>query len=241
MDYNNEMPHGKTDDLGMPEQLDRQPKARRFSLWKLLLFIFIIIYFIFTAYRVPLLIKLGEYLIVEHTAEKADVIVCLAGGSQNIDRALATVDAYKKGLAPYIIRAKEIEPDGLDHLRKKVKNYPTSFDLFKQVTGGFGIPEKAILSTDEGASSTMDEALKVRRIVLNKGFKSLVIVTSLTHSRRAWLTFKKVFKDDNVKILSLPSHYQKFDPKNWWTKRKYIKELIIEYQKLIYYRITYLM
>ena len=105
---------------------------------------------------------------------------------------------------------------------------------------GFKIPEKVILSPDERVDSTIDEAKLIRKLVLDKGFKSVIVITSLTHSRRAWLTFKKVFKDDDVEIISLPSHYQLFNPKDWWKKRKYAREVIIEYQKLIYYKIAYL-
>ncbi|MBW1802980.1 MAG: YdcF family protein [Deltaproteobacteria bacterium] len=79
----------------------------------------------------------------------------------------------------------------------------------------------------------------MHKVMIEREFKSVIIVTSPTHSRRAWLTFKKVFEDDEIMITSLPSRYQAFDPKNWWTKRKYSKEVVFEYQKLIYYKLAY--
>jgi len=237
MDYKDEDSQEKTDELGLPETLDKKRRGPKFSILKWLFFLVFIIYFVLSSYRVPLLIKLGNYLIVEHEAKKADVIVCLGGKS--VENTLAAIDAYKKGLAPYIFRGKELKPDGLDYLKETVKSYPTNFDLFALVTKGFGIPEKVILSSEDRVGSTIGEARLVRRFVLDRGFKSLIVITSLTHSRRAWLTFKKVFKDYDIRIISLPSHYQLFDPKDWWTKRKYTKELIIEYQKLIYYKLAY--
>ena len=237
MDYKDEDSQEKTDELGLPETLDRKTRVIKFSILKWLIFLFFILYFVLSSYRGPLLIKLGEYLIVEHKAQKADLVVCLGG--KGVENALAAIDAYKKGLAPYIFRAKEIEPDGLDYLKETVKSYPTNFDLFTLIIRGFGIPEKAILSSEDRVGSTIGEARLVRKFMLDKGFKSVIVITSLTHSRRAWLTFKKVFKDYDIKIISLPSHYQLFSPKDWWTKRKYAKELIIEYQKLIYYKLAY--
>ncbi len=241
MDYkrDEDLPE-QTDEVGLPEALDKEveKKRPRFPVWKWVFFTLFILYFVLTSYRVPLLITLGEYLIVEHETQKADLIVCLGG--KNVENALAVVDAYKKGLAPYIFRAKELKPDSLDYLKRRVKNYPTNFDLFTRIIEGFEIPEEAILSSEERVGSTIDEARLVRKFVLDRGFKSLILITSLTHSRRAWLTFKEVFKDDDIRIISLPSHYQLFNPKDWWTKRKYTKELIIEYQKLIYYTIAYL-
>ena len=238
MDYNNVAEQEKTDEYGIPEKLDKKKKAKRFPASKVLLFIFIALYLVITFYRIPLLVALGKYLIVEHEPAKAEVIVCLAG--QNIERALAVVDAYRKGLAPSLFIAKEAKPDGFDYLKRNVGGYPDSLDLFKEIIKGFNIPEDMIFSPEERVDNTLDEVRLVRKFMLERGFTSLIVITSLTHSRRAWLTFKKVFKDDDITIISLPSHYQIFNPKDWWTKRKNIKDLLIEYQKLIYYKIAYL-
>lgn len=238
MDYNKAAVQEKTNELGIPEKLDKKKKVTKFAFYKVLLFIFIALYFVVTLYRIPLLTALGRYLIVEHEAEKADVIVCLAG--KNVERSLAVVDAYRKGLAPYIFMAKKSKPDGFEYLTKKVRTYPADFDLFTSIMEGFQIPEKVILSPVDRVDNTLDEARLVHKFVLERGFKSLILITSLTHSRRAWLTFTKVFKDDGIKIISLPSHYQLFNPKDWWKKRKCIKDLVLEYQKVIYYKIAYL-
>jgi uncharacterized SAM-binding protein YcdF (DUF218 family) len=245
MDYQDEGVEGaggvpqQTDELGLPGSIDKKKEKRRsrFSIWKWIFFIIFILYFVLTSYRVPLLMKLGEYLIVEHKPQKADLIVCLGG--PGVGNSLAAIDAYKKGLAPYIFRAKELEPDGLEYLRKRVEDYPTNFDLFTVAVRGFGIPGDVILSPAERVGSTIEEARLVRNFVLDRRFKSIIVVTSLMHSRRAYLTFKKIFEDDDIKIISLPSHYQLFNPKDWWKKRNYTKELIIEYQKLIYYKFKY--
>ena len=238
MDYQNEGAQEQTDELGLPEPLDKKKEKRpRFSVWKWVFFIIFVLYIVLTSYRVPLLIRLGKYLIVEHKARKADLIVCLGGGG--VENALAAIDAYNKGLAPYIFRAKELEADGIDYLKQRVEGYPTDFDLFRLIVQGFGIPEEAILSSEDRVGSTIDEARLVRKFVRDRGVKSLILISTLTHSRRAWLSFKDVFEDDDVEIISLPSHYQLFDPKEWWTKRKYAKEVILEYQKLIYYTVAY--
>lgn len=238
MDYNKAAVQEKTNELGIPEKLDKKKKVTKFAFYKVIIFIFIALYFVVTLYRIPLLTALGRYLIVEHEPEKADVIVCLAG--KNVERSLAVVDAYRKGLAPYIFMAKKSKPDGFEYLTKKVRTYPADFDLFTSIMEGFQIPEKVILSPVDRVDNTLDEARLVHKFVLERGFKSLILITSLTHSRRAWLTFTKVFKDDGIKIISLPSHYQLFNPKDWWKKRKCIKDLVLEYQKVIYYKIAYL-
>ena len=67
----------QTDELGLPEAMDKKKEKRRprFSLLKWLFLIVFILYFVITAYRIPLLVQLGEYLIVEHEPQKADLIV----------------------------------------------------------------------------------------------------------------------------------------------------------------------
>lgn len=237
MDYKDKGVPDKTDELGLPEALDKKARRPRLSLWKWLIFAFFILYFVVTAYRLPLLIKLGEYLVVEHEGKGADLIVCIAGN--NLERAPGAAAVYEKGLAPYIFRAKELTPDGFDYVKKKIGDYPAEFDLFTQIIRGFGIAPEVILSPDDRVGSTIEEARLVRDQALAKGFKSLILVTSPIQSRRTWLTFKKVFKKDNITILSLPSHYQAFNPKDWWKNREYAKEVIFEYQKLIYYKLAY--
>jgi len=229
----------QTDELGLPEAIEKKKERRksRFSIWKWSFLILFILYFIITAYRIPLLVQLGEYLIVEHEPQKADLIVCLGG--PGVANALAAVDAFQKGLAPHLFKAKEVEPDGIEYLKAKIEDYPTESDLFTMITEGFGIPREVIISPEQRVGSTLEEANLLRTVALDKGYRSLILVTSLTHSRRAYLTFRRVFKDSKVNLISLPSHYQQFSPKDWWKKRSFTKELIIEYQKLIYYKFKY--
>ena len=183
-----------------------------------------------------MLVKLGNYLIVEHEPQAAELIVCVTG--RDVERSLAVVDIYNKGLAPSIFRAKKISPDGFASLKKRLKDYPSDYDLFQSILEGYGIPKKAIISSDKRINNILEEAEEVHKLVLKRGFKSIIVVTSLVNSRRTWGTFKKVFKNDDVTIISLPSHYQLFNPEDWWKNPRWVKELIFEYQNLIYSKIT---
>lgn len=213
-------------------------KPGRAGLLKWLFFLLAIIYILFSYYHAPILTRLGRYLIVEHLPQKSDIIICLAGG--NVDRGLAVADAYKQGLALRIFMAREEPPDGYELLKERGINYPESVDLMIMLLEGLGIPRSAFLSSDRTVKSTYEEAKLVREIVKNGGYTSLIVITSPIHSRRAWFTFRKVFEEKDVRILMLPSSYSDFKPEGWWKKRRYLKEVIIEYEKLIYYMIKYL-
>ena len=40
----------------------------------------------------------------------------------------------------------------------------------------------------------------------------------------------------DFRITVVPTPYSKFRAEDWWKKRRYVREVIIEYQKLIYYK-----
>jgi uncharacterized SAM-binding protein YcdF (DUF218 family) len=210
----------------------------RVGLLKWLFFLLALLYVLFSYYHTPILAHLGRYLIVEHPPQKSDLIVCLAGG--NVERGLAVADAYQRGLAPRIFMAREVPPDGYELLKERGVDYPESVDLMIKLLEGQGIPRSAFLTSDRPTKSTFEEAELVRELVMNSDYNSLIIITTPYHCRRAWLTFRKVFEESDVRMLMLPSPYSDFKPAGWWKKRRYQKEIFIEYQKLIYYTLKYL-
>jgi len=217
-----------------------EPERRRggtISRLKWIFFVFVVVYSLLSYFYAPILTCLGEYLIVKHSPQESDLIVCLAGG--NVDRGLATADAFQKGLAPHIFMAREESADGYDLLRERGIDYPEDVDLMMMLLEQQGISRSVFLTSDRTVDSTIDEAEYIRDLVMEKGYKSLILITSPTHSRRAWRTFKKVFEENEVQVFSLPSSYSKFNPEDWWEQRKYVREVIIEYQKLIYYTFKY--
>ncbi|MFH1487619.1 MAG: YdcF family protein [Pseudomonadota bacterium] len=222
---------------GMNPMEPGEKKSDRRVYIKWLFLAFAIIYFLLSQYHAPLLTFLGRGLVLEHPPQKADLIVCLAGG--NVERGLAAADAYKGGLAPKIFVSREELPDGYELLKERGIHYPETIDLLIGIFQEMGVPGSAIFRSEVPVKSTFEEAKTVREFVKKGGVKSMILVTSPTHSRRAWLTFKKVFKDTDVRILMRPSAYSKFSPEDWWKKRRYVKSVIIEYQKLIYYKLKY--
>jgi len=64
-------------------------------------------------------------------------------------------------------------------------------------------------------------------------------VTSKWHSRRDYLTFKSVIKDDGIKVWIYPSKYDTFDPNAWWKKETDAELVFYEYVRLIYYIVTF--
>ena len=79
------------------------------------------------------------------------------------------------------------------------------------------------------------EAALVAGVVKENNFRSVMLITSPTHSRRAWLVFKKAMEKEEVRILVVPSSYSRFKAEAWWKNSGSAKEVILEYEKLVYY------
>ncbi len=213
-------------------------KLTKGVLFRWLIFLVFLVYVLLSHYRVAFLIGLGRYLMIDHPPQQSDLIVCLGGN--NIERGLETADIYHLGFAPLIFVAREEPKDGYIQLKQQGIYYPGTADLLTMLLEQLGVPASAILSQDIYVDNTWEEAEVVRDVAKAAGYGSLIIVTSPIHARRAWLTYKKVFEDMDVQIRMHYSRYSGFRPEDWWKHKRYLRDVIIEYQKLIFYRVKYL-
>lgn len=208
-------------------------KMIRLSLVRWIVLGFILIYMLLTYFHAPILTGLGKYLVVSHSPEKSDLIVCLPGAT--VERGLATAELYGKGFATRIFLPRERPPDGTRVLMERGVNYPEKKDLLTTLLKELGVPGDAMFISDQFVASLFEEAEMVRKVVDDEGYRSIIVVTSPIHSRRTWLTFKKVFKgNENLPILVIPTPYSSFNPEDWWKKGPYLNEVIGEYGNLIF-------
>ena len=67
-------------------------------------------------------------------------------------------------------------------------------------------------------------------------YQSIILVTSRWHSKRAYLTFKYLFRHDpEFSIVVCPSGYSTFDAANWWKNENDIELVFREYVRIIVY------
>jgi uncharacterized SAM-binding protein YcdF (DUF218 family) len=210
-------------------------KPGRASWIKWLIILIFIGYLLASYLHVPILTAAGRYLVLSQPPQKSDLIVCLAG--ENVERGLAAADALNQALAPLIFVAREELPDGYGILWQRGVPYPETIDLMSMLLEGLGVPKSAIIRGERPAGSTWEEAEIVRELIRRKNYRSILLVTSPTHSRRAYMTFKKVIGEKECRLIVIPSKYSSFKPENWWQNRRYAKEVVLEYQKLIYYAV----
>ena len=87
---------------------------------------------------------------------------------------------------------------------------------------------------DSKSTSTLENAVEIRRIVERLGAKSLMLVTSRYHMRRAERVLRKQFAKEpavNVKIYEHSVESPNFHPETWWTSATGWEIVLSEYLK----------
>jgi len=205
---------------------------------RILILIFVTCFAALSLTYESILTKIGHFLVYEQDPQKVDVIVVLNG--RDIERALAAVDLYNEGYADLIVLARGPKQPGCDEFWKKVGDEWDSTIFFQRAIQAMGIPDHAFRLIGDGVTSTYDEAKTTKNFLAQNGYRTILLVTSKWHSRRAFLTFKSVLKDHpEVQIVVHPSKYDPFNPDVWWKNEPHAESVFREYARLIYYSITY--
>jgi len=98
--------------------------------------------------------------------------------------------------------------------------------------------DRAVLCP-HNADSTLEEARALRPCLEERGWRSVIVVTSNFHTRRARHIWRQVFKDapQPVRIFVYGVDDGEFEPRGWWRSRRYAKTFLFESVKLVW---TYL-
>jgi len=173
---------------------------------------------------------IAKFLIVRDEISHADVIVILGGGAA--DRVWQGVDLYQSGYGKWILAT------GMKHeMPGLVVTWP---ELARREAISQGVPEDAFIVEDR-PTSTYEDAIYVKEDMLNRGFKSAIIVSSPHHTRRARMIFRKVFKDHkDISLQFSPVEDGKFQVEKWWTRENELIGVVNEYCKLVFYFFKYI-
>jgi uncharacterized SAM-binding protein YcdF (DUF218 family) len=160
--------------------------------------------------------NMGNLLIVNQEPQKADAIIILGGGS---DRVAYGVKLYQSGYASKLLLS-----GGNANSNRNMKQQALSL----------GVPDASILQEDL-SRTTFENAKYSLKIVQAQGYKSVIVVTSPYHTRRASIIFTQFFK--GIDVIMCPVPYDPAITGNWW-KDSYSSVFVIsEYLKLIWHDI----
>jgi uncharacterized SAM-binding protein YcdF (DUF218 family) len=180
-----------------------------------LLFLALLILGIYLA-RHPLLRLAGEELIVEDPLEKSDAIIVLSDDNFYADRATRAAELFRQGLAPIVVAS------GI-----RLRPYAGISELMTHDLIERGVPRDRILTFPQDADSTKEEAEALRKLLLERNWKSAIIVTSNYHTRRARYIIGKTFSK-SVEIRMAGARDADYDPAHWWERRRSVKRFVHE-------------
>ena len=147
--------------------------------------------------------KCGETPSNSAGCEKFDAIVAVSGGN-TLTRTTEAVRLYKNGWADYII----FSGAAFD------KNSPSNAAVMREEARQRGVPETAII-TEETSRTTHQNAQNTAEILNKYDIKTLLVVTSPYHQRRAGLEFQTI-TGSSVKIANHPASNDSDWPWYWW-------------------------
>ena len=134
----------------------------------------------------PVMWYLAKPLKINQPPKKADAIVVFAGGVGESgkpgqgyeERVKHAVELFKQGYAEYLIFS-----SGYIYTLKEP-------EVMKAVATSMGVPEQAII-LEEKAKNTLENVLYTSDILEKRQWKSILLISSPYHMRRAFMVWKK--------------------------------------------------
>jgi len=107
-----------------------------------------------------------------------------------------------------------------------------SAESLRRVALDLGVPPEAI-RMEQVSRSTHESMLAVRPILEQEGIRTLAVVTSPYHQRRAAWAARRTL--GGIEIVSRPADPASWRPAGWWKTRSNQRIVLGEYLKLSYY------
>lgn len=183
---------------------------------------------------------LATNLIIEKPLEKADVIFVLGGSSVYFERTRKAAELYKKGVSEKIYLT---DDGGRGGWSQKENRNPTFAELAKNELVKNGVPAEKIEILQPQVTGTIYEARILADTAKSKNVKTVLLVTSAYHTRRAFWICDKILRENNTEIsLGIVSPDTGIDtpkPQIWWLSPNGWNFVAGEYVKSLAYWVYY--
>lgn len=187
----------------------------------------------------PLLAWAAARLLVVHTpVSKADAIVVMSGSATFRERARHAAALYNEGRAPRIVLTNDyLKSSWSPEEQRNPYYYERSRDELRRA----GVPDEKIAVIMVPITGTYDEAVLLKEYSEANQLSSLLVVTSAYHSRRAFWTFRRVFRGTGKSIGIDPAGPGLETPSasTWWLHRLGWQMVPNEYVKMFVYWLRY--
>ena len=173
-------------------------------------------------------------LIVNAPLERADAIVVLSGSSTLVERAQHAARLYSQNRTQRILLTTDNQQGSWSSAEQR---NPYFYEFAVKELIRLGVPSQNIEVVRPSVTSTWDEAQLISDYSKTHNLRSVLIVTSSYHSRRALWTYRTLFQGTNTEVGldPAPTGIQTPRPAIWWMYPRGWKLVFVEYLKLIYY------
>lgn len=144
----------------------------------------------------------------------ADGIVVLTGGSSRVSDA---VDLLASGYGKRLLISGVHWANGASHISRSLPDNKAWL--------------ACCVDLDHSAVNTQSNATETRRWAQERGFKSLIVVTSNYHMPRALIELSHTMPD--IQLFPFPVVGEKWNDEPWWTSGAGARLLLIEYAKFL--------
>lgn len=146
------------------------------------------------------------YLSPQNKLTRSDAIVVISGGDTDA-RINEGVKLYKDGLSDKIIFSGAAR-----------EGYISNASAMKNIAITKGVENNDIY-IEETSKTTDENAPNVTKIIRDKGMKSIILVTSPYHQRRAYEAFRKSLGKD-FKIVNHSALDKEWRKADWWSNEQ---------------------
>jgi uncharacterized SAM-binding protein YcdF (DUF218 family) len=166
------------------------------------------------------LAALGNFLVSAEAPQQADVALVLAGDYRG-NRIITGAELARAGFVKKVLVSGPMESYGVNEAHLAIRYIVSQ-----------GYPAEYFEPVILRAFSTDEEARKFRAEFERRGIRSLLLVTSNYHTRRAGSIYRRIMpRDITVRVIAAPDPY--FQPATWWHTREGQKTWFFEATKTI--------
>lgn len=179
--------------------------------------------------RVAALHGLGQALVADDPVTSADVIVISvdAGGAGVLEAA----DLVRSGVSKRVaVFAEPPAPADIEFSRRGIEHHDDASQALSELRA-LGVADPIRIPTPVDGTTAEGRALAAW--TADRGFRSIVMITTRDHSRRTRRVLRRALEGRNVQASVRSSKYSDFDANTWWHTRTGVRTEIIELQKLV--------
>jgi len=185
-------------------------QAQRGGILFRLVFLVFFLCALFALYLVrrPLFRLAGHFWVVDEAPAASDAIVVLGDDNYRGDRAARAAELFKAGWAPLVVAS-----------GRYLRPYASIAELEEHDLTEHGVPRAAVVRYTHFAENTRDEALEIRELMVERGWKRILVVTSDYHTRRSRYICTRAFPPGTV-LRVVAARDSEYDPDRWWHTRQ---------------------